>query len=393
MVSPVRRSPPRFVLSLLLFLGVLAPATAARAAGCAPVSATITYSADDYLSFWINGNQVLNGTVFDAGNPPVTVAIPVGDFSAAGTPNYFAAKDVNSVANLIGATWLISITCADGSVSYITAGDTNFVMYDDLNGAAPPPVNGGLNWYQPAWVDAGNLFNQTPVQTNGIAWFNPNHLTNPITGAQSPVLSHSTSGVQNSLAEVLYFRESVVLPEYTLTPTPTPTPSPTHTPTPSASPTPWPTSCGTPNEQAGGSIIDGCTSGGAATVSFANPGGPGQLLLVFTDEEGGSAITSLTANGSPLSPVETSGTMEIWALKAPPVGAVTITISRNNACSFEAGYALWDYIDQVTPYVVEAVQSSTANAFNDEPQESDQPDSFHNNDLGDCKAPVDRFFE
>ncbi|HXB96732.1 MAG TPA: hypothetical protein VNZ54_01685, partial [bacterium] len=86
-----------------------------RAAGCQPVSATLTYSADDYFEFWINGNQIVNGTTFDAGNPPATVAIPVGDFAAAGTANYFAAQVNNSVANLIGATWLISITCADGS--------------------------------------------------------------------------------------------------------------------------------------------------------------------------------------------------------------------------------------------------------------------------------------
>ncbi|HXC65306.1 MAG TPA: hypothetical protein VNZ67_13170, partial [bacterium] len=150
-------------------------------------------------------------------------------------------------------------------------------------------------------------------------------------------------------------------------PTGSPTSTPTFTRTNTSGPTSTPqaTVCGTPNFQLGASIIDGCTSGGAATVTFTNPGGPGQLLLVFTDEEGGSPISSVTAAGSGLTLVETSGVMQVWALMAPAVGPVTVAINRTNACSFAAGYALWDYIDQSTPYVVEAMQPSTANSFND----------------------------
>ena len=57
-----------------------------------------------------------------------TVIIPIGDFNT-GTPNYFAAEVANTTANLIAATWLITITCADGSKSYIGSSDNSFSMY------------------------------------------------------------------------------------------------------------------------------------------------------------------------------------------------------------------------------------------------------------------------
>src|SRR5437868_1781242 len=105
---------PQWAISttLLMLFAALVPSYRLRAVtACAPASASITYQADDYFYFYINGNPVVTGTVFDAGAPPVTVSIPITDFAAAGSPNYFAAKVVNSVANLIGASWLITITC------------------------------------------------------------------------------------------------------------------------------------------------------------------------------------------------------------------------------------------------------------------------------------------
>ncbi|HXB97332.1 MAG TPA: hypothetical protein VNZ54_04715, partial [bacterium] len=364
MLSPVRRG---FPLSILFLLSALAPAAAGRAAGCTPVSATITYSADDYLNFWINGNQVLNGTVFDAGNPPVTVAIPVGDFAAAGTPNYFAASVVNTVPNVVGATWLISITCADGSLSYITDGDAAFKMYDDPNGTVPPPVNGGLNWYQPAWVDAGNIFNQTPIDTTGITWFNPNYLTNPITGAQIPVLSHSAPGTASSNSEVLYFRESVVLPEYTLTSTPTKTASPTRTPSPSASPTAYPPGCGVPvlvqaaNLQPG----NGCYNGTPNTFSINVPVVANEMMLVRLENGGGgSAVpSSITYAGSGFTLVRTdagytgANAISTWRLVAPATGTNNLVINGISNCSWNIVYELYSGVDQATP--IGAVNAGT----------------------------------
>ena len=64
----------------------------------------------------------------------------------------------------------------------------------------------------------------TPVQAPALFWFSP-IITDPLTGANLPILSHSSSGVESSDNEVLYFRESIVLPE--ITPTITPTAYPT----------------------------------------------------------------------------------------------------------------------------------------------------------------------
>src|SRR5258708_34621640 len=77
-------------------------------AACVPVSATLSYAADDYFYFYVNGNAVVTGTVFDAGAPPVSVSVPVGYFDPSGS-NYFAAEIANSAANLVGANWLISM--------------------------------------------------------------------------------------------------------------------------------------------------------------------------------------------------------------------------------------------------------------------------------------------
>jgi hypothetical protein len=128
-----------FLIRFFLVCAVLAPWAILRALDCTPTSATITYAADDYMFFYLNGNEILNGTTFDAGAPAVTVPIPVADFAAVGSPDYFAFEDVNSVANLISCTFLITITCADGSSSYITAGDLGLTMYNDTTGGVPPP--------------------------------------------------------------------------------------------------------------------------------------------------------------------------------------------------------------------------------------------------------------
>jgi hypothetical protein len=328
----------------------LAPALRAAPA-CAPVSATLTYGADDYFYFWLNGNLIVGPSAFDVGAPMGTISIPVGDFSAAGSPNYFAAEIQNSGANLVGGTWMISITCADGSLSYITDGDGTFSMYDDAGGVTPPPVDGsGNQWFQNAWTDAGPIFNATAVVANASAfWFNPQTLTNPVTGLSVPILSHSASGQDTTATERLYFRESIVLPVVTLTPTPTP----------------WPTACGTPDYQTGGLVLSGCAPGGVATLNATNPGGPGQILVVSIGTS--SPLTSVTYNTVPLTLLYNSGTNSIYYLLAPPIGPnlpIKIVQSGGSYCGFYAGYAIFGYVDQ-SPPVLHGPFNSTANAWTD----------------------------
>ena len=329
------------LVTILLAICVLAPAAALRAAGCAPVSATITYEADDYFYFYINGNLVVDGTYFDAGAPPVTVSIPIGDFAPAGSPNYFAAEVSNSLANLIGAGWVIRITCADGSVSYITNADSTFNMYDDVSGSAPPPAA----WTNPAWVDSGSLFNQVPVQAPPIAWFSP-ALKDPLTGAILPILSHSTSGTQSSLAEKLYFRESVVLPVYSPTVTPTPVPT-------------YPPGCGPPAFQEAKVLASGClgSTGTVTTGTYNITAQPNQLLVLrlITSSTGGSP-SAVSFGGTAMnlfaaSLVGQSDDRHMWTyyLASPPLTG-TVSFSYPNAnCSWNVVTELYNNVDVGNP--------------------------------------------
>lgn len=338
---------------LLLFCAFAIPAPL-YAAACAPASASITYQADDYFYFYINGNTVVNGTVFDAGAPPVTVSIPIGYFNAAGTANYFAAKVVNSVANLIGASWLITISCADGTTSYISSGDTAFKMYDDLNGAAPPPAA----WNTPAWTDPTNLFNQAPIATTGIGWMAP--FPDPRTGLPIPVLSHSAAGTQNSLAEVLYFRESIVIP-----------PGPTNTQTP----TPYPTVCGaTPAfvqslvvNGVGQPSASGCLgSGSPVSWPYTVPGGPGQVLIVNV-ETSASLAGSVTFNGVALNPIPSNsavainggGNLYTYYMLNPPAGTFTLAVP-GSGCSWNIAATLYSNIDTASPFGAISMNSNNS---------------------------------
>ena len=70
---------------LFALLGLCAPAHAASY--CQPVSAMITFQADDNFLFYLNGhlvvaNYVPNGSSAEAN--PVTATIPVADFAAPG---------------------------------------------------------------------------------------------------------------------------------------------------------------------------------------------------------------------------------------------------------------------------------------------------------------------
>jgi hypothetical protein len=333
-----------FRAALFSLVPLLSLAASLRGAGCTPVSASITYEADDGLVFYINGNQVLDGTVHDPGAPPVSVSIPPGFFNAGGTPNYFAAEVINTAANIVGGGWVISIQCSDGSVSYITDEDNTYTMYDDLNGSAPPPSN----WYQPAYVDSPALFTGTPVLAPPIFWFNP-AMTNPLTGNPLQVLSHSTSATQSSTAERLYFRQSVVLP--ILSPTPTPSPVPT-----------YPPGCGVPNFQEAKVQASGCLGGtgtvtapGSGTYSFTAQ--PNQLLVLRLCTSSSSSAPSNVKWGTQAmtlfaaSNVGSSDQNKMYTYYlVNPITSGTFTFSYPSAnCSWNVVSELYNNVDTTTP--------------------------------------------
>ncbi|HTB23273.1 MAG TPA: hypothetical protein VK914_11290 [bacterium] len=330
--------------AVLVLCSVLAPSTPLRAGTCTPQSATITYQADDYFVFYLNGNEVVNGTAFDQGNPPAVVSIPIGYFAAPGASNYFAVEDKNSEAFQLGCDWLISITCSDGSMSYITDADSSYTMYDDTTGSSPPLTDGLYNWYQPQWVDTGNQFNQTPVDVADPTtfWFNPHTLTNPATGAALPILSHSASGDQYDYPasstvgtdEDLYFRESVDLVEQ---------PSPTASPSPTPTGTPYPPGCGPPVFQGGATLLDGQpgNSAGAKTYNYTVPSTTSDALVLVEVEEptSGEDVSSMTFGGAPVPLWESqtmagsaSGTWAIYAMTTASLaaGSTPLVVTFNN---------------------------------------------------------------
>jgi hypothetical protein len=347
----------RFLAASLTGAALLAClSTALPAAACSPVSASLTYEADDALYFYINGNQVLNGSVHDPGAPPVTVSIPLGYFAPAGSPNYFAAAVVNTAANIVGGGWVISIQCADGSMSYITDEDNSYTMYDDLNGSAPPPTS-PTAWYDPAFTDPGSLFTGTPVLAPPIFWFNP-ALTNPLTGNPLQVLSHSTSATQSSTTEVLYFRQSIVLPVYS--PTVTPTPYPT-----------YPPGCGMPTFQSSQTVFQGCPSTMSNSVSLTVPSVANPLLILRMEKGNGGLPAGLpstvTYDGVALTLLRSDATyssggfLATYYLAAPHPGSHTLAINftANAPCNWNVESEIYSDADQSTPIGAVVVPTGT----------------------------------
>lgn len=316
-------------------------------AACAPTSATLTFAADDYLYFYINGNAVVAPSGFDPGNPPVSVSVPVGYFNAPGVPNYFAAAIRNSAANLVGGNWVLSIQCAGGSMSYITNEDNTFTMYDDINGSAPPPAN----WFDPAFTDPGSLFTATPVLAPAISWFNPK-LTHPLTGVVLQMLSHSVSGTQFSDNEVLYFRQTIVLPVYS--PTPSPSPSASFT----ASPTPYPPGCGLPVFEDARLIASGCLSPGGGNHSYAYNMGvaANQVLILRIETTASSTLPGSVAYGGVPMTLHSTGTsgysstrLHTYYLASPPTGPNNVTFTNPTGCNWNIGVEVYSNVDVVTP--------------------------------------------
>src|SRR5258708_2692331 len=187
-------------LAVLALCVALAPSHSARAGSCAPTSATISYEGDDFVFLYLNGNLITNGALHTPGNPAASQSIPVTAFAAAGSPNYFAAKVVNTQASLVGAGWLITINCAGGGTTYRSNTDSAYTMYDDWFGTNPLPNDGSGNaWYQAGWSNPSPSTYpfQAPVlaPASALSWI-PSPIIDPTTGLPLSVLSHSSNAQQ-----------------------------------------------------------------------------------------------------------------------------------------------------------------------------------------------------
>lgn len=341
-----------------------------RAGTCVPVSASITVQADDEANVYINGIQIgpggVPGTFTNQNNNPTTYSFNASDLSPTGS-NFFAVEDINTTSPQVGADWVISIQCADGSLSYITSADNAFWLYDDGNNSNPPPFDGTNNWYDAAWnnPNPGVYFNETPVAVSGTWWYTP--LTNPYTGAPVPVLSSNANGQDISASEILYYRESIVLPEIT----------------PTITPTPYPTTCGTPVAFNTSALIAGGQPGNGVTnnsISFGPTGTASDaLLLVWISQSSGAVtVSGVTYGGTSLLPFPTnnpnswtsySGSQQLYYGTFGGLSgnqALSVNYSSNSNNQVVESAMLFTGVNQTSPFGnSQDNQNSNAANFND----------------------------
>ncbi len=189
---------------------------AVYSASCTPASARICVGADDEAYVYINGNLVDNGDHFaavtDCNNVPCT-DIPIGYINAGGN-NVIAIQNNNVITGFVWASWVIDITCFDGSHVYITSGDSGITYFNQpLGDPAPANDGSGRPWYHPDYGNVGTW--GTPVTVTDTAAFYLCRATDPRTGTYVRALSYSSSAGanpgdpnQSPSGQILYFRQS-----------------------------------------------------------------------------------------------------------------------------------------------------------------------------------------
>lgn len=205
-------------LTALVLSVFWAGATPLAAATCTPVSATLCVGVDDFADIWINGVCVHAGCVDSfayvdgsSGTPITCVSVDPAILSPSG--NYMAVRVRNTAPTEMWGTWALDILCSGGLHSYITS-NHSFEFYHDPSGTAPPPLEGGLPWTDPAYVPSTPW--GSPSTVTGSVY--GKRATDPQTGMLLPPRSWNSSG-SGTGPNVMYFRQG-----FGLTPAPTPVP-------------------------------------------------------------------------------------------------------------------------------------------------------------------------
>lgn len=205
--------------STLLLIALAPLASLARAATCTPFAATLCVAVDDYADVWINGHcmSVCAGSDFayvdgTSASPVACISVPLTYLDPSGT-NYIAVMVRNTSPTEMWGTWALDVSCVGGAHSYATSSDS-FQFYHDATGTTPPPLEGGLPWYDPAYSPA--LPWGAPTTVSGSVY--GKRVSDPQTGALLPPRSWDSSG-SGVGADRMYFRQG-----FGLTPQPTPVP-------------------------------------------------------------------------------------------------------------------------------------------------------------------------
>ena len=145
----------------------------------------------------------------------------------------------------------------------------------------------------------------------------------------------------------------------TFTYSPTNAPTATVTPTFSDSPTPFPPSCAPPTLlDSRMANINGAGNGCYNTVnslSYTNPGGPQELLLVQIENSNNVLPTSISYAGSALTPAGATGNpdghfVQAYYLLSPAVGANPLVIDyASGNCNYNVLVTLYQSVNQASP--------------------------------------------
>lgn len=191
---------------------------------CTPVAAVLRAISDDNMEMWINGTYIGKITT----NTDVVGTLPIDPALIMQTGNIIRVRNNDNAASNVFTSWIIDVTCSDGSHSYINHTENSpkaFYCGTCWDSACTVPVDGsGREWWNPAWVNPnpGTYF----VNPGVLIPISPflTRLTNPYTGAALDPISFNAAAGPDSGNGCIFFSYSATLgPQMTMTPTPSPT--------------------------------------------------------------------------------------------------------------------------------------------------------------------------
>jgi uncharacterized repeat protein (TIGR01451 family) len=215
-------------LTAFFILAVIFVFSMAAQAACTPSSAVLTAISDDNVEIWINGVYI--GKI-------VTVTDLVGTISftpsmITQTNNIIRVYNGDNAASLVFTSWIIDVTCSDGTHSFITHhGDSPKQYYCgtcwDTNCTVPNDAS-ARPWWDPNWVNPNPaLYFAAAAVYIPISPF-LTRLNDPLTGLPMDPISYNTAAGPDSGNGCVYFSYDVPLgPQISMTPTQTPTRTPT----------------------------------------------------------------------------------------------------------------------------------------------------------------------
>ncbi len=174
-------------------------------------------SADDTAYAWLNGNPLNGGLEFPGKQNSaeiICVSVDMAYINPSGT-NVLAVYNPNTITGFVWASWVLDITCFDGSHMYQTNEGTNVAMYNQPTSTDPAPAvdGGGRPWYHPAYTGAAAWITPVAVTFPDALYYSP--AIYPPTGLPlrpasyvSTAGNHPGNADASPAGQALYFRQT-----------------------------------------------------------------------------------------------------------------------------------------------------------------------------------------